>query len=102
MNWTDLDALPTDDDDARAFVDRDGGMVPCSRYVNRFGDGLATLTLVVARILGRETGEPITYRALDNVASLIVNDSDDIARVLVDYGPEHGIGPADYLDAATL
>ena len=81
----------------RAYVEKDTGLIPCSRYVNRYGDGLADLVIAIADIFEDATGEPTTYEALDHIISQVVNDADDIATLLVEHGPCAGIIASDFL-----
>lgn len=101
-NGLDIDDEPRDDEQAREFINLDTGDVPCSRYVPRNGSGLADLAILTERLMADLTGEPVTFRALESMVSLIVNDSDDIGRLLVEHGPEYDIDPSDYLSEDEL
>lgn len=90
--------LPTNDDEVRAYAERDGGLIPCSRYVNRYGDGLGDLVVALVAIIEDATSEPVTFEGIDHLVSLIVNNHDDVGTLLVQHGPSVGIEPTDYLD----
>lgn len=77
------DAIVRDDEEARAFLEHDSGAVPCSRYGSDSSD-IAPTVLLAARIFANETGEPTTFRGLDHLMGLAVNDHDDIASILAD------------------
>jgi len=97
-----LEIVP-DDDHARTFLLQDGNLaVPCSRY-GRDTTDCAEVAIVASRIMAAVQGEPMTYHGLDSDMGLVVNDSDDIAYLIVSYGPcELGIDPADYLYDDTI
>lgn len=61
--------------------------VPCSRY-GRNGADCAPVAYQVATILARETGEELTTETLDYVMGLVVNDHDDVAYMLSEYGED--------------
>lgn len=56
-----------------------------SRYGHRT-DECAPVAWRVAFILARETGEPITADALDYAMGLVVNDREDVAYMIREYG----------------
>ena len=98
----DIDTIPASEADARAFIDRDGGMIPGSRYARSDGSDLADWVLLVACIMDDATGEQSTYRALDDIASMVVNGADDIGLTILRDGPSVGIDPTDWLDDIEL
>lgn len=59
--------------------------VPCSRY-GATGAECAPIAWRVAYIMARETGEEITAETLDYYMGLVVNDSDDVAYIVREYG----------------
>lgn len=61
--------------------------VPCSRYGSIAAD-CAPVAVAVARIMARETGEPMTLADLDHAMSLVVNDHDDVASLIRSYGSD--------------
>lgn len=61
---------------------------PCSRYGRTSAD-CAPVAWRVAYILARETGESITTGNLDHAMSLVVNDHDDVAYIVRNYGAGH-------------
>lgn len=62
-----------------------GARVPCSRYGTCTED-CAPVAWRLAYIVARETGEPITFEDLDHAMSLVVNDHDDVAYMVRNYG----------------
>jgi len=72
--------------DGIAWLMKDGNLhVPCSRY------GWDTQTCApvawrVAYLVAREQGEPVTEAGLDHAMSLVVNDHDDVAYMVREYG----------------
>lgn len=72
-----------------AYLNRDGDLrVPCSRYGSRTAD-CAPIAWRVAYLVARETGSPITYAALEHAMGLVVNDHDDVAYMVRNYGRGH-------------
>jgi hypothetical protein len=72
--------------EARAYLTKDGNdSVPCSRY-GRDTRECALVAWIAASIVARECGEDVTTRDLDYAMSLVVNDADDIAYLLTEYG----------------
>lgn len=65
----------------------DGGdcRVPCSRY-GRYSSDCAQVAWRVAYLVAREQGEPILHRDLDHAMGLVVNDHDDVAYLVREYG----------------
>ncbi len=69
-----------------AFLNRDGDLrVPCSRY-GRCTSDCAPVAWRLAYLLARETGEAITEDSLDYAMGLVVNDHDDVAYIVRNYG----------------
>lgn len=63
-----------------------GGLyVPCSRY-GRNGADCAPVAWRLAYLLARENGEKVTTDSLDYAMGLVVNDHDDVAYVVRQYG----------------
>jgi hypothetical protein len=63
----------------------DGLRVPCSRYGRNTAE-CAPVAWRVAYLYAREAGEPITRDLLDECMGLVVNDSDDVAYTVRQYG----------------
>lgn len=61
--------------------------VPCSRYGSTSRE-CAPVAWRVSYLIAKETGGPITFELLDSVMSQVVNDSDDPAYIVNNYG--HG------------
>jgi hypothetical protein len=59
--------------------------VPCSRYGST-GYGCAPVAWRLAYLLARETGEEITEESLDHAMGLVVNDHEDVAYIIRQYG----------------
>lgn len=74
--------------------------VPCSRYG---WDTRSCIPVAYAAgvILSRESGETLTPETLDYVMGLVVNDHDDIAYLIREYGEGYGFSPEDYLEVTT-
>lgn len=71
-----------------AYLEQDGGLVPCSRY-GRSSAECAPVAWRLAFILARETGEELTFDDLDYAMGLVVNDHDDVAYMIRNYGGGH-------------
>lgn len=56
-----------------------------SRYGSTSAD-CAPVAWRLAYLLARETGEEITPESLDSAMSLVVNESDDVAYIVREYG----------------
>lgn len=65
----------------------DTGWLACpgSRY-GRTGADCAPVAWRIAEIIARETGEPIIWHTLEGAMSQVVNDHDDVAYLLANYG----------------
>lgn len=87
----------TTESGALAFLTRDSGRVPCSRY-GWDSASCAPIAYAVAAILSGETSEPITEESLDWVMGLVVNDHDDPETMIRDYGSLYGFPPSRYLN----
>lgn len=71
------------------FLMVDGNLlVPCSRYGNDTAD-CAPVAWRLAYLMHKLTGEPMTYHGLDSDMGLVVNDSDDVAYIIRQYGYRH-------------
>ena len=69
-----------------AFLMKDGNLkVPCSRY-GRDTEECAPVAWRLTYIFCRETGEPITFDKLDYNMGQVVNDHDDVAYMIRNYG----------------
>jgi len=71
----------------RSLLREEGNMrVPCSQYgTNTFQ--CAEVAIIAERILRREGGDDNTTVAdIENMMSLVVNDSDDPGELIRDYG----------------
>jgi hypothetical protein len=77
--------LTTDPDTGE---DTGGLYVPCSRYGRNSAD-CAPVAWRVAHLVARETGEEITTESLDYAMGLVVNDHDDVAYLIRNYGHGH-------------
>ena len=88
---------PLTDDEKFAYLVDEGGEVPCSRYGATSAD-CARVAIAVARILESETGELGSTDSLEHLMSLVVNDHDDIAYMLREYGAEYGIDWREYFE----
>lgn len=74
---------------ALTFLNRDGDLaVPCSRY-GRSTSECAPIAYRLDFLLARETGGEITEASLDHAMGLVVNDHDDVAYIVRDYGHRH-------------
>ena len=62
--------------------------VPCSRYGTTSAD-CAPVAWRVAYLMARESGDDVTFDSLDYVMGLVVNDSDDVAYIVRQYGHGH-------------
>jgi len=72
-----------------AFLEREGDLrVPCSRYGSSTSD-CAPVAWRLAFIMHRETGEDITEDTLEHAMGLVVNDHDDVAYMVRNYGHGH-------------
>lgn len=71
---------------AIAYLNRHGNLgVPCSRYGHDTYD-CSPVAYRVAYLVARETGEPITPDGLEHAMGLVVNDHDDPAHMVRQYG----------------
>lgn len=84
------DLTYTDDDGVERFaldyLAIGAGDAPGSRYGTR-SDEHTPIILAVARIFAESSGE-LTTSTLDSAASLVVNDSDGVATMIVDHGTD--------------
>lgn len=62
-----------------------GAYVPCSRY-GRTTEECAPVAWRLAYVLARETGEEITTDGLEYAMGLVVNEHDDVAYIIRNYG----------------
>jgi len=93
-----LDSLgPLTDAQAIAYLTDESGMVPCSRYGRTSGE-YAIVALAVATIVEGETGEARSVDSLEHIMSLVVDNHDDPASLLLEYGTEYRYVVADLLD----
>jgi hypothetical protein len=75
--------------DGIAYLLADGDLrVPCSRY-GRWTSDCAPVAWRVAYLVARESGEAITHERLDHAMGLVVNDHDDVAYIVREYGHGH-------------
>ena len=81
---------------AMAYLERDNGAVPCSRYGSD-GVSCAPAAYALAAIVAGETGEPMTFDGLDHAMSLVVNDYDDPETLIRDRGAEYGFSADEIL-----
>ena len=102
MNLETLTYVDSDGDEqsVREYIERDTGDAPGSRYGTR-ADQWAPVALAAVAVFQHETGEADTTDSIDGIVSLVVNDSDDIATLLRDYGHDIGIDWRDYIDPPT-
>ncbi len=69
-----------------AFLMTDGNLgVPCSRY-GWDTKSCAPVAWRLAYIVARETGTPINEEALEYCMGLVVNNHDDVAYMIRNYG----------------
>lgn len=68
-----------------AFLTKDPGRVPCSRYGHN-SESCAPVALATADIVADATGQPVTYELLDHMMSLVVNDHDDPESLIREHG----------------
>jgi hypothetical protein len=69
-----------------AYLLADGNLrVPCSRYGTDTAD-CAPVAWRVAFLLARETGEHMTSESHEYAMGLVVNDHDDVAYLVRNYG----------------
>ena len=87
--------------EAIAFLVLDSGSVPGSRY-GWDSHSCAPIAYAVAVILESETGEEMTTDSLNYVMGLVVNNHEDPAYLLANYGTEYGFKPEDYLETEDL
>lgn len=80
LEWS-ADECPTCD----GTNDASNAGVPCSRY-GRTARDCAPVAWRVAYLGARESGEPITLDTLDHAMSLVVNNHDDVAYLIRQYG----------------
>lgn len=66
----------------------DGDYVPCSRYGRNTAD-CAPVAWRLAYLIARETGEQVDVERLDHAMSLVVNDHEDVAYIIRNYGHRH-------------
>lgn len=71
--------------DAETGEDTGWLRVPCSRYGST-GEECAPVAWRLAYLVARETGEEITADTLDWAMGLVVNDHDDVAYMINQYG----------------
>lgn len=79
-----LDDCPT----CRGTNEADWLFVPCSRYGGSTGQ-CALVAWRVAYLVSRETGEAITLDHLDHAMFMVVNNHDDVAYMVRQYGNYH-------------
>lgn len=70
---------------AIAYLTRDRGAVPCSRY-GCGSDDCAPVAYEVARIWADSSGDPIDVDSLDGAMGLVVNDSDSVLELILEHG----------------
>ncbi len=76
-----------DKEQALAFLTRDSGRVPCSRYGTSSED-CAPVAYTLAEIAEEANGDEITEETLDFYMGLVVNDHDDVSSLIRDHGTE--------------
>lgn len=85
MNRDEAIHILTHDPDTGEYT---GGLyVPCSRW-GRNGQDCAEVAYDLEVIMSAETGEEMTSETLDSSMSLVVNDHDDVAYMLAQYGDD--------------
>jgi hypothetical protein len=92
-------------DHAMAFLMQDGNLgVPGGRYGSDTRT-CARLAIMLAHIMSYNSGDSITYYALDSDMGIVVNSHDDVAYMIVEYG-EITFGdkfdPSEWLDEETI
>jgi hypothetical protein len=74
---------------ALAYLTRDGDLsVLCSRY-GRSTSECAPVAYRFAYLLARENGGVVNEMALDYAMGLVINDHDDVAYMVRNYGHRH-------------
>jgi hypothetical protein len=72
-----------------AYLEKDGDLsVPCSRYGRSTRD-CAPVAWRLAFLMAREMGEELDTEHLDYAMRLVVNDRDDVAYMVRNYGHRH-------------
>lgn len=71
--------------DAETGEDTGHLSVPCSRYGRNSAD-CAPVAWRLAYLTARESGEEVTLDGLDHAMGLVVNDHDDVAYMVREYG----------------
>ena len=79
---------------AALIAGNEGLRVPCSRYGSTT-EACAPIAAAVSVILAGETGEDTDP---EYVMGLVVNDHDDPAYLLMNYGTEYGFTADDFFD----
>ena len=74
-------------DEMTAYLLRDGGAVPCSRY-GRNSEDCAPVAIALAEIYEEAKGEETTTEDLDYFMGLVVNDHDDVLSLILDHGTD--------------
>ena len=77
------------------YLRQNPGRVPCSRY-GWNTESCAPIAAACAVIMQGETAEPSTYASLDHMMGLVVNDHEDPAYLMANYGPEYGFNPEEF------
>lgn len=98
----DLDTVIEDRDQAIELLMRHGNLrVPGGRYGYNT-ETCAEVAWVFSQCMQAATGEEITAEKLEFDMGLVVNSHDDVASIIIEYGPELGFDPADWLDESDL
>ena len=81
-------------EESLAYLVRDGAHLktPVSRY-GHDSQTCAPVAYAVAIIVSSETGEEMTHETLEWTMGLVVNDHEDPAYMINEYGKEYGFKP---------
>ena len=93
---------PNTEEHLTAYICRDTGNIPCSRY-GRQSHELAPVALALLAIYRAAANYGDDLNLLDSILSQLVNDSDEPETlILQNHGPEEAAALLDYLDRDTI
>lgn len=73
--------------------------MPCSRYGRYLSDAYDVVYWAAVVLQACTEGNPVSWRDLDSIAGLVVNDHPDPAYLLVSYGYDLPVDVADLIEA---